>query len=808
MLARLVLAGVFGIMASSHSSAFELVRGGKAAATIVVAEKAAEPERFAAAELQAFVEKATGARLALASKMPGGGQAAILVGETTVREAGDKFVAAAQFAQMRDDAYAIVTMDDPPSLLLLGRVPRGTLYAVYDLLETQLGIGFFVDGDYAAKQADAVVGALNIVANPAFADRAYYMPLGLYGPKRFQATLWNAEDWRAFLRWMAKKKLNRVAIPFTAGSRAWGAAFDQAFPEAKPHRQDTLAGVDAQAGVTARMGWGLNPEHTTALLKDAFAYARRTLGLEVTYVCVFGEFEQGLRQAMPGLKWKPPYPAGYPAAAGGSCALSAAEPKARELQTKLWKAILDTYGTDHSYVVCGEAVPGPVGSAPSQENTTVAALETMRQLDPAAQICVPTWEAPLWGAKPDARTAFVGQLPANVGLLYWDPDLGTLRRKLDTRFLTDLRGIETMMWASPQDILYTSTARLGERPIHYAVPWSEGPSDDLFSNRFGMLANCFHHFNHYVPAPKAVGFWNWHDLRRVNPMMDDLCAEFAWNATNVWRAEGALTNRAVSSYMNRRYGQAAVFPMAEAYKQALRGAPRAEGDVNYRAYVRWGTIPTPGSAAARGAVALALACKAAATDSPFYEADLVDLGRNYLHQYIQERCGQILSAVRDAKGAAAAKTYADQAKKDAVARLQKADAQLLSAHKALTRLIATRKDMCLDEAIIEATATKGANALLARAIREHQSGLLANGYPLTDSIEYHQQVAAQQLRHLLDYAKREVDAPTADAVPGWEVFFRQGASDFVEKAQPTPYDKKAEQGPASKILQEFLEAAE
>jgi len=766
MWTRLVSAWVLAAVAYSEARGFELVRAGKAAATIVVSEKAPEPERLAAAELQALLERSTGARLAIAAKAPDGGQPAVLVGQAAVREAGEKLAAAVPFAQMRDDGYSVTLVAQPPALLVVGNQPRGTLRAVYDLLEATLGCAFFVDGDHVPARKDAVVQAGAIVANPAFPDRTCYVPVGLYGPKRFQATLWNAEDWKAHLRWMAKRGLNCLAVPFTASSRAWGAAFDKAFPEAKAHRQETLA---AQGGPTARMGWGLHPDHTTAVLSEAFAFARKSLGIEVAYVFAFGDFEEPLRKAAPGLKWLPEQASPLPAPAGGSCTLSGAEPKCRELQARLWKAIIETYGTGHRYVVACQDAP------------TAVALDVLRQVDPAMKALVPTWEAPRWGATAAAQAEFIRQLPKEAKLLYSDPDLGPL---------------------------YTATERLADRPFQYAVPWGGAACNDLLENRFGMLANTFHHFEHSRPRPRADGFWNWNELLRVNPMMDHLSSVFAWDASFVWRAEGAATNRAVNDYLERRYGPGAVFPMAEAHKQALRGAPRLEAGANYREYVRLATLPAPGSAAARTAIALALACKAAIAPGSFYEPDLADMGRGYLHQCIQEQCARVLATVRDAKRAAGSKAYTDQLKKDSLAAVQKAEARLTAAHKALSRLIATRKDMCLDEAIMEAVATKGANKLLPQAIREHQSGLFANAYPLTDSIEYHQHVAARQLRHLLDYAKREADAPTAEPVPGWETFFGQGAAEFVEKCEPAGYDKKAEKATPSAILQEFLESGE
>ncbi len=788
MAARLIAVGALALVVASSASGFDLVRGGKAAATIVVADKAPEPERFAAAELQALIEQCTGARLAIAARMPEGGQPAVLIGQVTAQEAGEKVAAAVPRDQLRDDGYSISLVEQPACVVIAAKEPRGTLHAVYDLLETDVGFGFFVDGTYVPRRQDIVVRATSTVGNPAFAQRTYCVPLGIYAPRRFQATLWDADGWKTLLRWMARKGMNRLAVPFSAESRAWGAAFDQAFPEAKANRQEILpgSGEPAAGSYTARMGWGLSPDHTTAVLKDAFSFARKSLGMEIVYMFVYGDYEEPLRKALPSLKWKAVPAAGRFTPAGGSCALSAAEPKGRELQTRLWKAIIDTYGTDHRYVVTGLPLPNPFVNSSGAENALTPAFEALHAVDPAARVLVPTSEADLWGAAPEAKAAAMDRLPEGVLLLCTEPELAT-------------------------DRLYTTTGRFAGRVFEYGCPWRCGPGNDLFENRFAMLVNLFRntHPPYYAgPPPRAVGMWNWNQLRGVNPMLDDFLADFAWGSGYVWRAEGAATNRAMANYLERRYGAAAVFPMAEATKQALRGASRAEASVNFRAYVRWTSLSRPGSVVPRGAVALAIAAKPVAGTSPFYELDLMDYGRDFLTQYIDEQCAEILNLVQEAKRAATAKNYSDQMKKDSAASLQKAEARLMRAHTAFIRLIATRKDMCLDEAILAAAATPGANKLLAKAIREQQSGLLGQGETVVDSIEYHQQAASAQLRSLVAYAKGELDAPKAEAIPSWETFFLAGAKDFVEKGAPEPYDKKAEKAAPSVILQEFLEGTE
>jgi len=800
MSARLILSAVLAVATFSNALGVELVRTGKPVATIVVAEKAPAAEKFAAAELQSILEKMSGAKLPIAATVPKGAQALVIVGQEAARAAGGAAAAAVQLAQVRDDGYSImVANQQPPALVLAGTMPRGTLYAVYNLLETELDCGFFCDGDNVPRSPDIAVRPVSLLSNPVLTNRPYWMPLRAYGPKRFQPALWNLDDWKAFLGWMAKKKLNTLAIPFSSDTRAWGTAFDAAFPEAKKFRQETLPASGQNASHTAQLGWGLSPEHTTALLKQVLDYARNTLGLDICYILPFGDYDISLQKAMPNLRWKPAVPANYPAVAGGSCLLSRAEPTCRALQERLWKAIVDTYGPAQAYVLASQPPPNPVVSPGPAEDTSAYALEVIRKVDPKGKLFLTTWDAGQWGATDDAKTTFINQLDPGILLLYYEPGFS-------------------------DDSLFRSTEGFGGRKFDYAAPWGSAASNDLFENRFAMLRNVFRHLNlppkvpsvtltqregfRAPPEPKAVGFWNCNDILRVNALMDDLCAEYAWTGQNVWRGEGATTNRMITRYLRRRYARQAAFAMAESCKQAMRGAPRGDAGMNYRAYVRWADVGIPGLQAARAAIALALGAKAEAGASPFFERDLVDLGRSYLHQNIQQVCSIIITAIRDAKRAKQTQGYSDAAKTQALERLKTLEADLVAAHTTLTRLIATRQDLCLDDALIEAARTPGVNKNLALAVREQACGLFAGGYALTDTIEYHKQLKARQIRNFLAYAKRELEAPSSDPVPAWQTFFQYGARDFVEKATPKPYDTKAEKTLPSRILQEYLETTE
>jgi len=631
------------------------------------------------------------------------------------------------------------------------------------------------------KRRDLAVYGVNIVGNPAFPLRTCWVPTRYYAPKRFQATLWNIRDWKRFLLWMAKKKMNCLAVEFSGGTRAWGEAFDRAFPEAKRLKRETMPPPDQPPvpGPTANLGWGLHPSYQTALWKEVITYARETLGLQVLYILHVGEFELPLKLAHPNLKWLPAAPRDFVGVAGETAALSPTDPKARELQTRLWQSLINTYGTDHVYLVHCPSHRAAAGALRGANNPVLMAADVLRGLDKKAKILISTSDSPFWGDSQEQQTEFLEKLPDDVTIHY-----------AQTNF--------------PGDALYRATDNFGGHGFHYASLWAE-PGADLLEYCFDPLRTQSYHMG-MTPTPKGVGYFHWGEIRGTNPLMDELAAEYAWTGRNTWRSEGASNNPATRTYLSRRFSRAVWWRVAEAYKQALQGAPRGQAEINYRAYIRWADVTVRGTSAARAAVALALIAhpEEAGEAGKFGEFGIVQLGRNYLHQYIAERYADLVALVRRVKQAAQGNAYGPDVKARSLAQMKELEDHLRRAHTALTRIIATRSDMCLDDAILEATKTKGANRRLAAAIREHQSGVLFGASGVVDSIEYHQQLKRPQIEAFLKYARAQVTAPTAKPIPSWEEFFLHGTREFIRNAKPIPYEKKAEKVKPSAILQQFL----
>jgi len=804
-LSMALFCGLAWVALPAAGGGIELVKGGKALARIIIAEDAAPPERFAAAELASAIEAMSGVRLPVLNQIQAGAEALLLVGPGAVRLAGADVLAASQLDDVKGDGYAITTMADrnPPVLTLVGKQPRGTLYAVYSLLEDTLHCGFFTDGGRIPNRPEVIVPRLPLLPTPAFGVRAVYVPTFFYGPRRFQATLWNAEEWRVFLRWMARKRQNALVVEFSGATRAWGAAFDQAFPEAKALRRQAppAESLPPTASESAKMGWGLSPEYTTSVLKEAFDYARKTLGIEIVYLFRVGEFEPALQLALPKLSWQQP---ANPGVAGPSPSMAITDPACRELQERLWKAVLQTYGTDHRYILSFESQP-PVPKADRPHETIGLALDLLCKIDPDAKPMLDSTENSRWGVNNEAKTAFLAKLPKSTGILYLQ---GAVPTEWKSR-TTQTPNLEFETPGSPADTLYVATRYFSRLPYWYGATWGEAHSD-LFEQRFFLLYYMFRHHRQYrMPEhPLAVGLCNWNEVRGSNPLMDNLLADFAWTGLDIWRSEGASDNRFVRGFLGRRYTPGLARPVAEVLKLRLQGAPSGETRVNPRFYLRRSETPSPGLPSDRAAIVLALNLKAQAQASPYYEMDVAEMGRNYLHRLIENRYRGIIALVGEAKKAAQANAYTAQAKTERLAEFTRLEGQVVKAHQALQRVVATRKDMCLDDVILDALKTPGANPRIERAIREQQCGVYNDGYCLVDSIEYHQEVASRQIRFFLDAARKEVEAPSANGLPSWREVSLVGTREFINRTGATPYATKAERTPASQILAEFLKAVE
>ncbi len=136
---RVALCTVAIAVCMGVSPAMTITLHGGPAAKIVLPADASATEQFAAEELQSYIEQISGATLAIESE----GEverARILIGGTDA--ASD---ALADLGDDEPEAFVVRTAGD--DLILAGASDRGTIYAVYDFLETDLGCRWLGPGE-------------------------------------------------------------------------------------------------------------------------------------------------------------------------------------------------------------------------------------------------------------------------------------------------------------------------------------------------------------------------------------------------------------------------------------------------------------------------------------------------------------------------------------------------------------------------------------------------------------------------------------------------------------------------------------
>jgi hypothetical protein len=146
-----------------------LVQDGVAKATIVLPLDPSKVERFAAAELQRYVAKISGAELPIVTEGQAGKGYLILIGDTRAFR-GSKVRLDAETAGR--DGFAL--MGNAERLLIAGRNDLGTLFAVYELLERHLGVRWFMPGEIGevVPKAETIrIGTLRDIVKPAFDTR-------------------------------------------------------------------------------------------------------------------------------------------------------------------------------------------------------------------------------------------------------------------------------------------------------------------------------------------------------------------------------------------------------------------------------------------------------------------------------------------------------------------------------------------------------------------------------------------------------------------------------------------------------------
>jgi hypothetical protein len=160
------------LVIASTAGAATLTLADKEASTyqIVISTNAIPSERYAAEELQQYLQKITHAKLPIVTDAERVNSREILLGDNAhLRKLKSKL----DCDQLGEESFVLRTERD--RLIIAGGKPRGTLYGVYSFLEEKLGVRWFTPEVESVPQTNRLVlPALNETRTPALEYREVF----------------------------------------------------------------------------------------------------------------------------------------------------------------------------------------------------------------------------------------------------------------------------------------------------------------------------------------------------------------------------------------------------------------------------------------------------------------------------------------------------------------------------------------------------------------------------------------------------------------------------------------------------------
>lgn len=294
-------------------------------------------------------------------------------------------------SEMPEHEDAFVVLSDKAAngaavILLAGRKPLGSLYAVYDYLETYCGVGFFQDGEHVPQMAQVPRDNLRRVERPRFDNRLHFCWNGHEAIKKYHSYWWSLDEWKREFDWMAKRRLNMIRIDLGYYTHFAGDAFEQAFPEIGPEVQQN--GYFALAGFPHDWNWP--PEYRREMLKKAMEYGR-SLGIRFIYRMDYASVPQRFIKAHPEIKYMPAD------VYGPSRQIDPRDPNAAKIEKQYLQTIVKIFGTDNLYMYTPYVEIDVGGGSPEKNlEVRVAAangiLKLIRDVDPEGMWVTDTWD--------------------------------------------------------------------------------------------------------------------------------------------------------------------------------------------------------------------------------------------------------------------------------------------------------------------------------------------------------------------------------------------------------------------------------
>lgn len=189
-----------------------VVKEGMPVSTVVIGKQATPLEKHACEEFIKYVYRMSGAKLPVVTETEPLGKNLIVIGRADTNPIVSQLIAQGKINVDAEtpglDGFIIKTerIDNRNILILSGSMDRGTLYAVYHLLEHYIGVGFFENGDQIPEVSAIRLANINYVHRPRFSLRVGQQGCAWGYTYRY----WDIERFKTLIDWMAKKKYNAM----------------------------------------------------------------------------------------------------------------------------------------------------------------------------------------------------------------------------------------------------------------------------------------------------------------------------------------------------------------------------------------------------------------------------------------------------------------------------------------------------------------------------------------------------------------------------------------------------------------------
>jgi alpha-N-acetylglucosaminidase len=477
--------------------------GGKANSAILLGRSPSWLEEHAASELAKYLAMISGTEIPIA-RTPPSGVGVLAIGRPETNEitelARGKGLTGLSRENPGGDGFVIesIVLEGREVLLVGGSSDRGTLYAVYALLENVLGVGFFRDGELVPKQDTIDLVDLHISDSPRF----QYREDGSGCIFAYSTPYWDMDDWKRELDWRAKKRVNMI-WPFRIGGNIvgeilhdWG-VLDQAPPG---RREPTL---DEEVHEYARkLGMRIPVILPNGSLPDAFYDKRRDAR---TLVTQYSEYPP-TRQLHP------------------------LDPDLRRLVVDFIRRYTERYGTDHLYIAefVSESVilEGADDIQQVRGDFARAISHALSEADPEGIWLPSSWSWDMFHDPPEG----------------WTPE--------DVRAYLDAITAPVLVW----DIWSEEAAKYEVTQHFFGRPWGFGVLHSFGGNSYlhGDVPGLIDRVRNLLRNPKAdscILFSSGPEIIGYNEFYLEAAARLSWNPLEV------TLGGFVEDYCRHRYGE-------------------------------------------------------------------------------------------------------------------------------------------------------------------------------------------------------------------------------------------------------------